>query len=644
MAIEKVNASHRTSPAEKVRPEPQALVIAEDSIRAKVERQLRRAVALEERVGSPLTTAQLQAEMDRMARDTKAPAVLEELFTALGNDPLLIAECLARPIVVDRLSRQREARDSRPLEDSDVQIVRMSKVLGNRGDGQAALSYHVPAILGDACVNDTWSPTSQGGPDTRDRYTTVWTGAELIIWGGSVSNVNTSFPIPLDTGGRYNPATDTWTPTIRVGAPQPREWHAAVWTGREMVVWGGSVTAGDGQKTYFNSGGRYDPIHDAWLPTSVAGDVPAARERATAVWTGSAMIVWGGLNSAPLKTGGLYDPSTDSWRPTSTGVNVPAERQGHSAVWTGQQMIVWGGRNTTGFLNSGGRYDPETDAWTATSTGANVPAARRGHAATWIGTAMFVWGGTNGPNLNTGGRYDPVSDSWTPTSTGANVPPTMSIPNALWTGTRVIVWGAVYPSGAGSLYDPASDQWTLMSSSANLEGGASATWTGSEMLVWAGFRPDHRIGVARYHPLTNDWIVPSTGIFPEAAEGQLAFWTGSEMLVWSNFSVTGGNARYDPATDAWTRLSPVGEPEPRSSCAGVWTGREMIIWGGSGAGPMGGVYMNTGGRYDPATDTWRPTSVGANVPAPRIGHSAVWTGRETVVGGGAVPPPHFSTV
>ena len=31
----------------------------------------------------------------------------------------------------------------------------------------------------------------------------------------------------------------------------------------------------------------------------------------------------------------------------------------------------------------------------------------------------------------------------------------------------------------------------------------------------------------------------------------------------------------------------------------VWTGSEMIVWGGTGAN-----YFNTGGRYNPNTDSW----------------------------------------
>ena len=94
---------------------------------------------------------------------------------------------------------------------------------------------------------------------------------------------------------------------------------------------------------YLNTGGRYNPSTDSWTATSTT-NAPAGRASHTAVWTGSEMIVWGGVRSAAgyLNTGGRYNPSTDSWTATST-TNAPAGRYGHTAVWTGSEMIVWGG-------------------------------------------------------------------------------------------------------------------------------------------------------------------------------------------------------------------------------------------------------------------------------------------------------------
>ena len=56
---------------------------------------------------------QLQAEMERMASHTKQPGVLREIFAALGNDPFVIAECLARPVLAERLITELYAHDQR---------------------------------------------------------------------------------------------------------------------------------------------------------------------------------------------------------------------------------------------------------------------------------------------------------------------------------------------------------------------------------------------------------------------------------------------------------------------------------------------------------------------------------------------------
>ena len=65
---------------------------------------LRKSQLAADQRGSPITVSELQAEMDRMAAHTKRPDVLHELRAALDNDPFVIAECLARPSLDERLS------------------------------------------------------------------------------------------------------------------------------------------------------------------------------------------------------------------------------------------------------------------------------------------------------------------------------------------------------------------------------------------------------------------------------------------------------------------------------------------------------------------------------------------------------------
>jgi hypothetical protein len=88
-------------------------VISDDAIRAKVDDYLRASNALVALYGGSITSSQLQAEMTRMAEETRDSGLLLELFAALGNDPFLIAECLARPVLADRMIRNGYARDER---------------------------------------------------------------------------------------------------------------------------------------------------------------------------------------------------------------------------------------------------------------------------------------------------------------------------------------------------------------------------------------------------------------------------------------------------------------------------------------------------------------------------------------------------
>ncbi len=474
--IEDVYWRHRIWPKENPNPKPSLdAVMSQVQVEKKVTDYLRKSQALEDYWEQPITPEQLQAEMDRMAKHTKKPEVLRELFESLGNDPVVIAECLARPLLAERLFQsnlQHLPEDSKETLQSGTR---------HNADVTTLIGYTLPVIahtsdLGGGCVDDTWSATTLiNAPSGRFYHTAVWTGTEMIVWGGFDGNA-------YDTGGRYDPITDSWTATTMVNVPTARETHTAVWTGTEMIVWGG-------YDQYFfplDTGGRYDPSSDSWTATSIA-NAPAERVLHTAVWTGSEMIVWGGDNDSPLAldTGGRYSPMTDSWTATSTA-NAPSPRASHTAVWTGSEMIVWGGG---GFItNSGGRYNPSTDSWTATST-VNAPTARFAQTAVWTGGEMIVWGGVDIVFFNTGGRYNPNTDNWTSTST-TNAPEARGFHTAAWTGSEMIVWGGEdgYWLNTGGRYNPGTDGWTATSvtNAPSERESHTAVWTGSEMIVWGG--------------------------------------------------------------------------------------------------------------------------------------------------------------
>ena len=97
-------------------------------------------------------------------------------------------------------------------------------------------AYILPPISDqtDGC-DDTWTATAAQG-EGRDRHTAVWTGSEMIVWGGEVA-----LNVFSNTGARYTPSTDSWAATSTVNAPSARADLTAVWTGTEMIVWGGDT-------------------------------------------------------------------------------------------------------------------------------------------------------------------------------------------------------------------------------------------------------------------------------------------------------------------------------------------------------------------------------------------------------------------
>src|SRR5438094_499394 len=72
----------------------------------------------------------------------------------------------------------------------------------------------------------------------RHLQTAAWAGSEMIVWGGQ-SGISPNY-IYWNDGGRYNPAGNSWTAVATTNAPAGRYQQTAVWTGSEMIVWGGA--------------------------------------------------------------------------------------------------------------------------------------------------------------------------------------------------------------------------------------------------------------------------------------------------------------------------------------------------------------------------------------------------------------------
>jgi len=327
------------------------------------------------------------------------------------------------------------------------------------------------------------------GPAARVGHSSVWTGTELIVWGGRRGGTY------LNDGALYDASSDSWRPMSPSNAPSPRWLHAAVWTGKELIVWGGR-SAFDNFDV-LGDGARYNPATDTWVPLSIAA-APSARSQMAAVWTGTEMLIWGGAGEGWIiePIGARYDPRTDTWA-SLTENGAPEPRMEPTAVWSGNEMIVWGGVRYAPdqiTFGTGGRYDPRSDSWTPLPTN-GAPSARTGHTAVWTGSEMIIWGGVEDVEyMNTGARFNVATASWTPT-TLQDAPQQRLGHCAVWTGSEMIVCGGVTAirnvTFGASRYDPAADKWNHVTNigapaARYFHRSEGAVWTSQGLLVFGG--------------------------------------------------------------------------------------------------------------------------------------------------------------
>ena len=230
-------------------------------------------------------------------------------------------------------------------------------------------------------------------PSPRGLYTMIWDGTRVIIWGGQTGGG------PSNTGAMYNPATNTWTTMNTAGGPAARFYHTAVWnnTAGRMIIWGGAITSVD----ELNTGGIFNPNNNTWTGATNTLGAPPIRTEHTAVWTGTEMIVFGGVwtNSLPsfitLNDGYKYNYSTNTW----TLINMtgaPVSRHKHAAIWTGTAMFVSGGIYYQSSLSGSSSYNPINNSWIGHPPFNDLPLeGKDSHYSFLAGDMIIIYGGTN---------------------------------------------------------------------------------------------------------------------------------------------------------------------------------------------------------------------------------------------------------
>jgi N-acetylneuraminic acid mutarotase len=520
----------------------------------------------------------------------------------------------------------------------DVELHAPWGLMGRQGDELTIYGGFLPSGEFDACGGVAAGPQDIGGDPLP------W--PDVPLPSPTVPGEQSPSPLPLLTG--------EWR-DIPEAPLVGRVYHSAVWTGTEMIVWGG--WGGDrwsgNTPAYFADGAAYDPATHGWRQLA---DAPlTARQEHSALWTGTEMIVWGGQadGATALADGAAYDPAADAWRMLSPGPLGP--RTGHSAVWTGAEMVVCGGGLSGSETSSPpcAAYDPAVDAWRELPP---PPLPALPNTITWTGTELLTFVYPNdGDRAVLGAAYNPATNAWrevaeSPMDGGWAGP-------VVWSGTEVLFLSHLTWSGSGlqtnAAYDPSADAWRALASPQG--GGFSGlrpVWTGRDVLLHPG-------SVA-YDPSSDSWreLMPPPGR-RDAGEAFTAVWTGVDMLVWGGGDLDSHWARADgvafrpeprpPATTEPTLApTPIGTVDvtateltppiqPTIGGSGVWTGAEVIVWGGQfdtdpATAFSARAFTAAGAAFDPASGTWRTLQ---RAPLdPRVGHVTAWTGSRMLIWGG----------
>lgn len=303
-------------------------------------------------------------------------------------------------------------------------------------------------------LNGTWTGWNMNGsPDDGLAFWSrklVSVGSHLVVW-----NEDDLFGMdPLDPAsgtGLYDAKAGTWGALSNANFPDGSGYIVPM--DDYAIVWGGKAGPWLNYTT-FNTGHLFHPSTNIWTNMSAVG-APSLRNNEAVVWSGKDLVVWGGIYSGTtLGTGSVYSPATNSWFPVSM-TNAPTARSSPHSASVGSNVVIWGGSDN-GFvsLNDGGIFDATTNSWK--SIAATVSPKSKGDGGAFLATndEIFYLSGWNGGGVSCatdskGYFFNPSTNSWRE----ANIPQDLArcYAGVVWTGKYIMVTHGSMDPGADAL-------------------------------------------------------------------------------------------------------------------------------------------------------------------------------------------------
>jgi len=200
----------------------------------------------------------------------------------------------------------------------------------------------IPGVRGATLEsNNTWSTWGSDGGVSSPSTPPVSVGTDVVAWD--------------QAGAFYSPTSGIWSPIGAIPPSSARSYATLAPAGTDkLFAWGGY----DGS-SYVAGGAVYDRTTTQWTVVSTSG-ATAAVQRAGSFWTGTEVLVIGGLQSSGVANSGFqaYNPTTDVWRTLARPPFTPRSAYGYVA-------LVPTSRGLLG-LSSGidlSLYLPSTNQW-----------------------------------------------------------------------------------------------------------------------------------------------------------------------------------------------------------------------------------------------------------------------------------------